>query len=152
MQRKAVIVNALRTPVGKMRQSLASVSALTLAAEVMKESIRRAGIDPVQVDEVIFGNLMNYNHGSLAHMSWLAAGLPLEVPGVTVERRCASSLTALSLAVALIESGHAEVVLAGGVESYSQQPFLVKRPEQAYPASLQFWKSSAAPIISATSP
>ena len=145
MQRKAVIVNALRTPVGKMRQSLASVSALTLAAEVMKESIRRAGIDPVQVDEVIFGNMMNYNHGSLAHMSWLAAGLPLEVPGVTVERRCASSLTALSLAVALIESGHAEVVLAGGVESYSQQPFLVKRPEQAYPASLQFLEVKRSP-------
>lgn len=142
---RAVIVNALRTPVGKMRQSLASVSALTLAAEVMKESVRQAGIEPNQVDEVIFGNLMNYNHGSPAHMSWLAAGLPLEVPGVTVERRCASSLTALSLAAALIESGHAQVVLAGGVDSYSQQPILIKRPETAYPGSLQFLEVKRSP-------
>ena len=137
MERSAVIVSALRTPVGKMRQSLASVPAMELAAEVIRASIQRTGIDPAQVDEVVYGNLMNYDNGSPARMAWLTAGLPLEVPGVSVERRCASSLAALSLAAALVESGHAEVVLAGGVDSYSQQPFLVKRPEQAYPGGLQ---------------
>ena len=136
MKRRAVIVNAVRTPVGKMRQSLASVPAMTLAAVVIKESIQRAGLDPAQVDEVLFGNLMNYDNGSPARMAWLAAGMPIEVPGASIERRCASSLTALAFATALIESGHAEVVMAGGIDSYSQQPILIKRPEQAYPGTL----------------
>lgn len=137
MGKHAVVVNALRTPVGKMRQSLASVDAMVLAAEVIKASIERSGLDPAQVDEVLYGNLMNNDNGSPARMAWLAAGMPLEVPGASIERRCASSLTALGFAAALIESGHAEIVMAGGVDSYSQQPILMKRPEQAYPATLK---------------
>lgn len=137
MKRRAVIVNALRTPVGKMRQSLASVPALELAATVIKASIERSGLDPAKVDEVMFSNLMNNDSGSPAHMAWLAAGMPIEVSGVSIERRCASSLTALSFATMAIESGHADIVMTGGVDSYSQQPILMKRPEQAYPGTLK---------------
>ena len=117
MKNRAVIVNAVRTPVGKMRQSLAGVPAMTLAAEVIKASIQKAGIDPSKVDEVLFSNLMNNDNGSPARMAWLAADMPMEVPGATIERRCASSLTALAFAAALIESEHADIVMAGGVDS-----------------------------------
>lgn len=137
MKRRAAVIEAVRTPVGKMRQSLASVPAMTLAAGVIQACVERTGIDPSQVDEVLFSNLMNNDNASPARMAWLAAGLPMEVPGASIERRCASSLTSLSFAAALIESAHADVVLAGGVDSYSQQPILIKRPEQAYPGTLK---------------
>lgn len=137
MKRRAAVVEAVRTPVGKMRQSLASMPAMTLAAGVIKACVDRTGIDPNQVDEVLFSNLMNNDNASPARMAWLAAGLPMQVPGASIERRCASSLTSLSFAAALIESGHADVALAGGVDSYSQQPILIKRPEQAYPGTLK---------------
>ena len=145
MKNRAVIVNAVRTPVGKMRQSLAGVPAMTLAAEVIKASIQKAGIDPSKVDEVLFSNLMNNDNGSPARMAWLAADMPMEVPGATIERRCASSLTALAFAAALIESEHADIVMAGGVDSYSQQPILVKRPEQAYPSTLKILEVKRSP-------
>lgn len=145
MENRAVIVDAVRTPVGKMGKSLAGVSALELAAAAIRAVMGRTGIDPGQVDEVLFGNLLNYDNGSPARMAWLAAGMPLEVPGATVERRCASSLTCLSFAAALIESGHAQAVVAGGVDSYSQQPFLVQRPDRAYPAGLKLLEVKRAP-------
>lgn len=69
----------------------------------------------------------------------------MEVPGATIERRCASSLTALAFAAALIESEHADIVMAGGVDSYSQQPILVKRPEQAYPSTLKILEVKRSP-------
>lgn len=145
MKRRAAVVEAVRTPVGKMRQSLASVPAMTLAAGVIKACVERTGIDPGQVDEVLFSNLMNNDNASPARMAWLAAGLPMEVPGASIERRCASSLTSLSFAAMLIESGHADMALAGGVDSYSQQPILIKRPEQAYPGTLKVLEVKRSP-------
>lgn len=145
MKRRAAVVEAVRTPVGKMRQSLASMPAMTLAAGVIKACVDRTGIDPSQVDEVLFSNLMNNDNASPARMAWLAAGLPMQVPGVSIERRCASSLTSLSFAAMLIESGHADVALAGGVDSYSQQPIFIKRPEQAYPGTLKVLEVKRSP-------
>ena len=77
MKNRAVIVNAVRTPVGKMRQSLAGVPAMTLAAEVIKASIQKAGIDPSKVDEVLFSNLMNNDNGWRRTCRWRCRALPL---------------------------------------------------------------------------
>lgn len=89
--RKAVIVNAVRTPIGKRGKSLACVPAAQLASVVMKESVQRAGIDPKEVDEVVFGNLMNFDYNNIARIAWLESGFPVEVPATVVNRRCASS-------------------------------------------------------------
>lgn len=143
--KKAVIVNAVRTPVGKMGQSLAGVKASTLAAIVMKESVKRSNINPAEIDEVIFGNLLNFNNNNMARIGWLEAGLPLEVPATTINRRCASSLTAIAYAAMMIQTGNADAVLAGGVESYSQNPFMIKRPESAFPGKLTVLDTIQAP-------
>lgn len=134
----AVIVQAVRTPVGKMRQSLATVSPLDLGTAVVKEVVQRAGLDPVEIDETIFANLFDTDWVNLARLVGLNAGFPVSVPGISVDRQCSSSLNALAYGALLINTGNADVVLAGGVESYSQQPFLLKRPETGFPASINF--------------
>lgn len=143
--RKAVVVDAVRTPIGKRGKSLATVPAAQLAAVVMKEAVARAGIAPEEVDEVIFGNLMNFDYNNVARFGWLEAGFPLEVPAVTVNRRCASSLTALAYGAMMVQTGNADTVLTGGVESYSQNPFMVKRPETEFPNKLQVLDTKQAP-------
>ncbi len=134
--REVVIAEVIRTPIGKFRKALASLEAPYIGSLVMKKVVEKAGIDPKSIDEVIFGNLFNYNWGNLARIALLEAGFPISVPAITVNRQCASSLDAMTLGASLIMAGAAEVVLTGGVESYSKQPFMVKRPESAYPMSL----------------
>ncbi|MDR1193686.1 MAG: thiolase family protein [Peptococcaceae bacterium] len=138
-KRDAVIVQAVRTPVGKMRQSLASVSAIDLGAAVVKAAAERAGIDPLLIDDIIFGNLLNYNWGNIAKVIALNADFPLDVTGVTIDRQCSSSLNACAFAAMMIQTGNADVILAGGVESYSQQPFMIGRPETPYPGALEVY-------------
>lgn len=135
--RNAVIVEVARTPVGKFRQGLASFEASTLGAMAMKKVIEKAGIDPAIIDEVIYANLFNYNMGNLARVAVLEAGFPVSVPAITINRQCASSLNAVAFAASMIESGTADVILTGGVESYSKQPFLIKKPDTAYPTALE---------------
>lgn len=134
----AVIVEVARTPVAKFRQSLASVEPHVLAAMTMKNVVEKAGIDPAVIDEVIFANLFNYQYGNFARVAWLETGFPISVPAMSIHRHCASSLNAVALASSLIMTGAADVILAGGCESYSQQPFMVKKPDAAYPTSLEF--------------
>ena len=131
--RDAVIVATARTPVGKIRGSLASMPAPDLGAIVANELVKRTGIDPVEIDEAIFGNLFNYDWGNIARVIMLRAGFPFDVPAVTLDRQCSSSLNAIAYAGMYINSGNADVVMAGGVESYSQQTLMLQRPEQAYP-------------------
>jgi acetyl-CoA C-acetyltransferase len=133
----AVIVEVARTPIGKFRQALASFEPTTLAAMAMKKVIEKAGIDPVVIDDVIYANLFNYNYGNFARIALLEAGLPISVPAITINRQCASSLNAVALAASMIMSGAADVVMAGGCESYSKQPFMIKKPDSAYPMSLE---------------
>ena len=135
--RDAMIVEVTRTPIGKYKQSLSGFEAPTLAAMTMRNILDKAQVDPSDVDEVIFGNLFNYDWGNLARIAWLEAGLPQSVPAVTVNRQCASSLNAVAFGASMIMTGAADVVLAGGVESYSKQPYLVKRPDMAFPANLE---------------
>lgn len=133
----AVIVEVARTPVGKYRQSLAAFEAPTLASLTMKRLVEKADIAPAMLEEVIFGNLFDYNWGNIGRIALLEAGFPLSVPAISVNRQCASSLDAVALAAGLIMSGAKDIVLAGGVESYSKQPFMIKKPDSAYPMAIE---------------
>jgi acetyl-CoA acetyltransferase family protein len=133
----AVVVEVARTPVGKFRQALASFEAPVLGSLAMRKVVEKAGIDPKEIDEIIFANLFDYNWGNIARIASLEAGFPISVPAVSVNRQCASSLDAVAFAATLIMAGAAEIVLAGGVESYSKQPFMIKRPDGAFPANLE---------------
>ncbi len=119
-KRRAAIVSPLRTPVGRFQGTLAPLAAGELGAVILKALIERSGIDPARVDDVVFSQ--GYGNGeapAIGHWSWLAAGLPLEVPGYQLDRRCGSGLQAVASAAMMIEAGHADVVVAGGCESMS---------------------------------
>lgn len=130
--REAVIVSAVRTPIGRFRGSLAAVPAHSLGSLVVREAVRRAGIAPDSVDEVIFSNLMNHEYNNIARMVALDAGLPLEVPGITLDRQCGSSLNGLAYAAILIQAGYGDVMVVGGVESDSRRPYVMEKPAVAY--------------------
>lgn len=130
--RKAVIVSAVRTPVGKCRGVLAPVAAYKLGSAVIKEAVRRSRIDAENIDEVLFANLTNVEVCNMARMCLLDAGLPMSIPGLTMNRNCASSLNAIAYAAILIESGNADIVVAGGVESESRTNYVMEKPFQAY--------------------
>lgn len=139
MKKEAVIISAARTPVGRMRGVLAGVAAADLGALAMKAAVERAGILPEQIDDVIFGNLGNNQYANLARVAALKAGFPVSVPGFTIDRQCSSGLNAIALAAMMIESGHGEVFVAGGVESDSSRPNLLARPTQAYQLNPPEW-------------
>jgi acetyl-CoA C-acetyltransferase len=130
---KAVIVSAVRTPIGKFLGALASLSAPQLGAAVVREAVARAGLRPDQVDEVIFGNVVSAGLGqNPARQAALFGGIPDSVPAFTVNKVCGSSLKAVVLAAQAIRCGDAEVVIAGGMESMSNAPFLLRGLRQGY--------------------
>jgi acetyl-CoA C-acetyltransferase len=119
-----VIAGAVRTPVGRYLGGLKEVEAYDLAALVLNAAVKKAGIGPDQVDEVILGqSYQNGEYVNIARMGLLAAGWPESIPGLTIDRRCCSGLESVRLGAALIRSGQAEVVVAGGVESMSRAEF-----------------------------
>jgi acetyl-CoA C-acetyltransferase len=130
--REAVIIGAARTPVGRARGKLAAVPAHKLGAVALREAILRSGIDQNEIEEVIFGNLFANEYANIARSVALEAGLPYGIPALTVDRQCASSLSALTLAAALIQSGQADVVVAGGVESDSRRTYVMEKPTLPY--------------------
>ena len=120
MTRRAAIVSPLRTPVGKFLGTLAPLDAGKLGAVILKALMERTGIDPARVDDVVFSQ--GYGNGeapAIGHWSWLAAGLPIEVPGFQLDRRCGSGVQAVASAAMMVETGMADVVVAGGCESMS---------------------------------
>ena len=126
MSSDVVIVSAVRTPIGKFGQSLAKLSAIELGVIEIKEAINRAGIDQKIVDEIIMGNVVRAGLGqNPARVAGVLAGLPENTEGYTVDKVCASSLKAVALAAQAIKAGDAEVVVAGGMESMSNAPFLI---------------------------
>ena len=126
----AYLVGGVRTPVGRYGGALASVRADDLAALVVGEVVRRAGLDPSAVDEVVLGaaNQAGEDNRNVARMAVLLAGLPVSVPAHTVNRLCASGLTAITTAAQAIRSGEADVVVAGGVESMTRAPWVMAKP------------------------
>ncbi len=127
--RTPVVVDAVRTPIGKYGGSLKDVRPDDLAALVIKTLVTRTKFDPSEVDEVFVGcaNQAGEDNRNVARMAALLAGLPNSVPGVTVNRLCASSLTAIIQAGYQIRSGEAEIAIAGGVESMSRAPYAIPK-------------------------
>lgn len=121
---EVVIVSAVRTAIGRFGGTLASVPAEKLGAAVIKEALNRAGIQPEQVSEVIMGCVLQAGLGqNAARQAALHAGLPKEVPAFTVNNVCGSGLKCVNLAASLIQSGEAEIVVAGGMENMSAAPY-----------------------------
>jgi 3-oxoadipyl-CoA thiolase len=131
----AVIVDALRTPIGRYAGVLSGVRPDDLAARVVAAAVERNGLDPAAVDEVFMGctNQAGEDNRNVARMAGLLAGLPEEVPGVTVNRLCASGLEAVVQAARQVRLWEANLVLAGGVESMSRAPLVMLKPERGFP-------------------
>ncbi|HEY7225599.1 MAG TPA: acetyl-CoA C-acetyltransferase [Micromonosporaceae bacterium] len=121
---EAYLVEALRTPVGRRGGGLAAVHPADLGAHVLAALMRRTGIDPAAVDDVILGcvDAIGPQAGNIARTAWLAAGMPEQVPGVTVDRQCGSSQQAVHFAAQAVMSGTADLVVAGGVQNMSAIP------------------------------
>ncbi len=133
--RQPVIVDYVRTPFGRYAGALSSVRPDDLAATAIAESVRRAGIHPAAVDEVLLGatNQAGEDNRNVARMAGLLAGLPVEVPGATVNRLCASGLEAVSQAARAVRCDEGDLILAGGVESMSRAPLVTAKPERSFP-------------------
>ena len=144
MPRRVAIVAAIRTPIGRHGGALASVRPDDLAAHVIRAAVARAGIDPALIEDVYFGatNQAGEDNRNVARMAALLAGLPATVPGATVNRLCASGLEAVNIAARMIESGAADIMIAGGVESMSRAPYVLSKSEQAFGREQQMFDST----------
>ncbi len=124
--REVVIVSAARTPIGSFGGALKDVNATTLGVVAAKEAIKRAGIDPAIIDEVVLGCVLQGGLGqNIARQIAMAAGIPKEVPAMTINKVCGSGLRSVALAAQIIKAGDADCVLAGGAESMSQAAYAV---------------------------
>ncbi|MDH2387961.1 thiolase family protein [Streptomyces sp. HNM0663] len=138
--RDVYIVDAVRTPVGRFGGALSSVRPDDLAARVVRAlADRTPDLDPARIDDVVFGdaNGAGEDNRDVARMAVLLAGLPVSVPGVTVNRLCGSGLEAVIQAARAIALGDASIAIAGGVESMSRAPWVLEKPERAFPAGHQ---------------
>jgi len=125
--REVVIVSAVRTPIGSFGGALKDVPAVDLGALVIKEAVNRAGIKGELVEEVVMGNVIQAGLGqNVARQAAVKAGLPVEVPAMTINKVCGSGLRTVSLAAQMIKAGDVDVVVAGGMESMSQAPYVLK--------------------------
>jgi 3-oxoadipyl-CoA thiolase len=141
---QAFVIDGVRTPIGRYGGALAGVRPDDLAALVVGEAVARAGVDPELVDEVILGaaNQAGEDNRNVARMAVLLAGLPQSVPGFTVNRLCASGLTAVATARQMILAGDADLVVAGGVESMTRAPWVTEKPARAWAKPGQSWDTS----------
>ena len=130
-----VIVDALRTPIGRYRGGLSGIRADDLAAHVIREICIRAGVPKQEIDDVILGcaNQAGEDNRNVARMSLLLAGLPISVPGVTVNRLCGSGLEAILQAARAVRAGEGQLYLAGGVESMTRAPFAMPKSPTGWP-------------------
>ena len=133
INRIPVVVGAVRTPTGKFLGGLSSFTAPQLGAKVIQEAVRRAGIDPETIDEVIMGNVVSANVGQApARQAALHAGLPDHIPAFTVNKVCGSGLKAVMLAAQAIRTGDAQAFVAGGMESMSNAPYMLPKARTGY--------------------
>jgi len=144
MQRRAAIILALRTPVGRFGGALAPVRPDDLAAHVIKNVLEQSGIDAALIDDVYLGaaNQAGEDNRNVARMAALLAGLPQSVPGSTVNRLCASGLDAINIAARMIEADHGDVFIAGGVESMSRAPYVLSKAETAFGRAQEIFDTS----------
>ncbi|MGA2396195.1 MAG: 3-oxoadipyl-CoA thiolase, partial [Candidatus Lustribacter sp.] len=132
--REVVVVDALRTPIGRWGGALATVRPDDLAAFVMRALVARTKVDPERIDDVFWGaaNQAGEDNRDVARMAALLAGLPIGVPGTTVQRLCGSGLQAVNSAAQAIASGCGEIMLAGGVESMTRAPYVMPKADKVY--------------------
>ncbi|MHB1651731.1 MAG: thiolase family protein [Desulfitobacteriaceae bacterium] len=130
MGTEAVIVSAVRTAIGRAGGTLGKIPPQYYGAEVIKEAMKRINLDPTLVEDVIFGNCLNAG-GNIARLCALQAGLPVEIPGLTIDRQCGSGLNAVNLAAQAIMAGMGDVYIAGGAESMSLRPYIMEHNEFA---------------------
>lgn len=130
-----VIIEAVRTPIGRYGGALKDVRPDDLAALVIGEAVKRSGVNPAEIEDVLFGdtNAAGEDNRNVARMGLLLAGLPVEVAGATINRLCASGMQAIIFGAQSIQTGNGEVIIAGGVESMSRAPFVLLKPENAFP-------------------
>lgn len=126
--KKAVIVSAARTPIGSFGGAFAQLSAVDLGVTAAKEAIKRAGIEPSMIEEVYFGNVLGAGLGqNVSRQVSLGAGIPNEVPALTINMVCGSGLRAVSMAAQFVESGQCDIILCGGTESMTNAPYLLPK-------------------------
>jgi len=135
--REPVIIDAVRTPIGRHGGALSAMRPDDLAACAVGALVTRTGVDPASIDDVILGcaNQAGEDNRNVARMAVLLAGLPVEVPGQTVNRLCGSGLQAVASAAQAIRAGEGSVFIAGGVESMSRAPWITLKPDEAFPRS-----------------
>lgn len=130
---KAVIVSAVRTPIGSFQGALTEIPAQELGALVIKEALSRAGVAPDQVDEVIMGNVLQAGLGqNPARQAMIKAGLPETVSALTINKVCASGLKSIALAAQAVHAGDGEILVAGGMENMSRAPYLLEKARTGY--------------------
>jgi len=130
---EVVIISGCRTPVGKFQGSLADLSATQLGAIVVREAVKRAGLDPKQVDECVMGNVVSAGLGqNPARQAAIFGGLPPEVGAMTVNKVCGSGLKAVALAAQAIQTENSSIVVAGGMESMTNAPYLLPQARKGY--------------------
>src|SRR3989475_9441890 len=136
---RAVIVDALRTPIGRYAGALKDVRPDDLAALVVAEAVRRINLDPTSIEDVYFGaaNQAGEDNRNVGRMAALLAGLPVEVPGATVNRLCGSGMNAVVNAAHAIVAGDGDLFVAGGEESMTRAPFVAAKPSAAFPRGEQ---------------
>jgi 3-oxoadipyl-CoA thiolase len=136
---RAVIVDALRTPIGRYRGALKDVRPDDLAALVLAQSVLRNGLDPAAIEDVYFGdaNQAGEDNRNVARMAVLLAGLPVEIPAATMNRLCGSGMQAIVSATRELETGNGDLFLAGGVESMTRAPYVLEKPQQEFPRGPQ---------------
>jgi 3-oxoadipyl-CoA thiolase len=132
---RAVVLSAVRTPVGRYGGALSSIRPDDLAAVAISAAVERAGVDPAEIEDVYFGcaNQAGEDNRNVARMAALLAGLPESVAGVTLNRLCASGLSAVVSACHAVAAGDGDLFVAGGVESMSRAPLVMAKPERAFP-------------------
>ena len=128
-----VIISGVRTPVGKFQGSLSDFSAPQLGAMVVREAVKRAGIEADQVDECIMGNVVSAGLGqNPARQAALLGGIPPHVGAMTINKVCGSGLKAVALAAQAIQTGNSNIVVAGGMESMTNAPYLLPQARKGY--------------------
>ena len=133
MAKKVVLAGACRTAIGTMGGSLSTTPAPELGAIVIKEALKRAGVAPEQVDHVYMGCVIQAGLGqNVARQASIKAGLPIEVPAVTVNVVCGSGLNCVNMAAQMIQAGDADIVVAGGMENMSMAPYAMKQARFGY--------------------
>lgn len=132
-QNRVVLAGAVRTPIGKFGGSLSSVSVEVLGSIVIREAVKRAGLEPEQIDEVMMGCILQAGRGqNVARQAAVQAGLPVDTPALTINNLCGSGLKAVNMAAAQILAGEADIIVAGGMENMSAAPYVLEDARYGY--------------------